>query len=68
VAKLAVLTGMWNLYEIEKGELKLTFKPPKRRPVAEYLKIQGRFRHLNDEEIAKIQQMVDAECKRLGIE
>jgi pyruvate ferredoxin oxidoreductase beta subunit len=68
IAKLAVLTGMWNLYEIERGEIKPTFKPPKRKPVAEYLKTQGRFRHLNDEETAKIQQMVDKECKRLGIE
>lgn len=68
IAKLAVLTGIWNLYEIERGEFKLTFKPPKRRPVADYLKVQGRFRHLTDEEIAEIQRMVDEECKRLGIE
>jgi len=68
IAKLAVLTGMWNLYEIERGEFKLTFKPPKRRPVADYLKVQGRFRHLTDEETAEIQRMVDEECKRLGIE
>lgn len=68
VARLAVLTGMWNLYEVENGVLKLTFRPPKRRPVAEYLKMQGRFRHLTDEEIARIQQMVDEECKKLGIE
>ena len=68
IAKLAVLTGMWNLYEIERGEFKLTFKPPKRRPVADYLKVQGRFRHLTDEEIAEIQRTVDEECKRLGIE
>jgi pyruvate ferredoxin oxidoreductase beta subunit len=67
VARLAVLTGMWSLYEIERGEIRATFKPPKRKPVAEYLKVQGRFRHLTDEEIAKIQQMVDDECKRLGI-
>lgn len=68
IAKLAVLTGMWNLYEIDHGEFKLTFKPPKRRPVADYLKMQGRFRHLTDEEIAEIQRMVDEECKRFGIE
>ncbi len=59
---------MWNLYEVERGESKLTFKPPKRRPVAEYLKVQGRFRHLTEEEIANIQRMVDGECKRLGVE
>jgi len=68
VARLAVLTGAWVLYEIEGGQLKVTFKPPKRRPVAEYLKLQGRFRHLTDEEIADIQRMVDEQCKRFGIE
>ncbi|HID60388.1 MAG TPA: pyruvate synthase subunit beta [Hadesarchaea archaeon] len=67
VAKLAVLTGMWNLYEIDGGELRVTLKPPKRKPVAEYLKVQGRFKHLTDEEIVKIQQMVDEGCKRLGM-
>lgn len=68
VAKLAVLTGAWVLYEMEDGEFKLTFKPPKRRPVAEYLKLQGRFGHLTDEEIAEIQRMVDEQCRRYGIE
>ncbi|MDI6884523.1 MAG: pyruvate synthase subunit PorB [Hadesarchaea archaeon] len=68
VARLAVLTGSWVLYEIEDGKLNVTFKPPKRRPVAEYLKLQGRFRHLTDEEIAEIQRMVDEQCKRFGIE
>ena len=59
---------MWVLYEIENGELKLTFKPPKRKPVAEYLKLQGRFRHLSDADIAEIQKFVDENCKRLGLE
>lgn len=68
VARLAVLTGAWMLYEIENGEFRLTFKPPKRRPVAEYLKLQGRFKHLTDEEIAEIQRMVDEQCRRYGIE
>ncbi|GAI65311.1 unnamed protein product, partial [marine sediment metagenome] len=67
VAKLAVLTGMWNLYEIENGSFNLTFKPPKRKPVADYLNMQRRFRHLTDEEIAEIQRTVDEEWKRLGI-
>lgn len=68
VARLAVLTGAWVLYEVEDGKLNVTFKPPKRRPVAEYLKLQGRFRHLTDEEIAEIQRTVDEQCKRFGIE
>jgi pyruvate ferredoxin oxidoreductase beta subunit len=68
VMRMAVLTGAWILYEIENGKLKVTFKPPKRRPVADYLKMQGRFRHLTDEEIAGIQKMVDEQCKRFGID
>ncbi len=68
VARLAVLTGTWVLYEVEGGKLNVTFKPPKRRPVAEYLKLQGRFRHLTDKEVAEIQQMVDEQCKRFDIE
>ncbi len=68
VARLAVLTGAWILYEVENGKPNVTFKPPKRKPVAEYLKLQGRFRHLTDEEIAEIQRMVDEQCKRFGIE
>ncbi|MCS7131246.1 MAG: pyruvate synthase subunit PorB [Hadesarchaea archaeon] len=67
VARLAVLTGSWVLYEIERGQLRVTFKPPKRRPVADYLRLQGRFRHLTDEEIAQIQRMVDEQCRRFGI-
>ena len=68
VSRLAVLTGFWVLYEIENGKLNVTFKPPKRRPVADYLKMQGRFKHLTDAEIAEIQRTVDEQYKRFGIE
>ncbi len=68
VARLAVLSCAWILYEVENGISRVTFKPPKRRPVAEYLKLQGRFRHLTDGEIAEIQRMVDEQCRRFGIE
>jgi pyruvate ferredoxin oxidoreductase beta subunit len=68
VARLAVLTGAWILYEHEGGKTTVTFKPAKRRPVAEYLKLQGRFRHLTEEEINEIQKMVDEQCRRLGID
>ncbi len=52
VGRLAVETGMWILYEIEDGVFKLTGRskalldPSKRKPVEEYLKLQGRFSHL----------------------
>lgn len=68
IARLAVLTGAWMLYEAENGQIKVTFKPPKRKPIAEYLKLQGRYRHLTEKEIGEIQKFVDRECKRLGID
>lgn len=45
VAKLAVETGMWPLKEAIHGAVTHTYVP-KRRPVEEYLRLQGRFRHL----------------------
>lgn len=64
VAKRAVLSGVWVLMEAENGKIRLN--PPssamieKRRiPVKEYLILQGRFKHLTDEEITTIQRHVD---------
>ncbi|MDI6845053.1 MAG: 3-methyl-2-oxobutanoate dehydrogenase subunit beta [Candidatus Saccharicenans sp.] len=60
LARLAVQTGYFPLIEIEKGEKwTLNLKLKERKPIAEYLKLQGRFRHLSEEEIAAIQQEVD---------
>lgn len=65
VARLAVETGMWILYEVEEGKLRLT-GPSKRlmdrggrKPVIEYLKAQGRFSNLTEEEVANLQKMID---------
>jgi len=70
LARLAVETGMWILYEIENGDpstLRITVRPPKRKPVKEYLKLQGRFQHLRREEIERIQKLVNEDYKRLGL-
>ncbi|MFN3804442.1 MAG: pyruvate synthase subunit PorB [Pyrobaculum sp.] len=66
VARLAVETGYFPLYEWEGGRLRLN--PPssghldksRRKPLREFLKLQGRFAHLTDEEIAEIEREVDA--------
>jgi pyruvate/2-oxoacid:ferredoxin oxidoreductase beta subunit len=56
VARLAVQSGVWPLFEILDGEqMKLTYKPRELKPVGEYLKPQARFRHVTDEQIAGIQ-------------
>ena len=54
-AKNAVETGLWALYEIENGKLKLNVKPSKLKPVKEYLGGQKRFKHLKEEHLEKIQ-------------
>ena len=65
IARLAVETKIFPLYEIEKGrEYTLTVKP-QGVPVREYLKLQGRFGHLSVEEIQTIQANVEEEWEIL---
>jgi pyruvate ferredoxin oxidoreductase beta subunit len=59
MARLAVQTGSWALYEIENGKLNVTFKLSQRKPVKEYLAPQRRFKHLTDAEITHLQELVD---------
>ncbi|MDI6697758.1 MAG: 3-methyl-2-oxobutanoate dehydrogenase subunit beta [Candidatus Saccharicenans sp.] len=66
LARLAVQTGYFPLFEIEDGEKwTLNLKIKERKPIAEYLKLQGRFRHLKEEEIALIQQEVDTRWAKI---
>jgi len=59
VARMAVQTNIFPLYEVEEG-LKYTINyRPKEYPVREYFKLQGRFKHLTDEDLQFIQEMVD---------
>lgn len=64
IAKTAVLTRFWPLFEVENGEWRLTNKVMNPKPIEEYLKPQGRFKHLfkpeNAELLAEIQADVDA--------
>jgi len=69
IAKLAVETGFWPLIEIENGKWRFTYKPKERKPVQEFLKSQGRFKHLFKEEnkrvLEGIQKNTDARWERL---
>jgi pyruvate ferredoxin oxidoreductase beta subunit len=64
IGKLAVKTGIWPLKEYVDGHVMHTKIPRERKPVEDYLKLQGRYQHLfepenNVELINEIQQKVD---------
>ncbi|RLG89141.1 MAG: pyruvate synthase subunit beta [Thermoprotei archaeon] len=71
MARLAVETGAWILWEYYEGKMRIS--PPsmpyrdknKRKPIREYLLSQGRFRHLKDEDIMKIEQRIDERWKAI---
>ncbi len=65
VARGMVQSGLWPLYEVVDGALKLNYKPRELKPVGEVLKMQGRFRHLADEEVERIQRDATAFWSRL---
>jgi len=58
VARLAVDTRVFPLYEIENGKVRITRKS-KGLPITEYIKVQGRFQHLTEPEIEAMQKAVD---------
>lgn len=70
IARLASETNFWPLYEIEKGKYKITWEPSAPKPVGEFLKTQGRFKHLmsekNKSHLDEIQKMVNDEFARIA--
>lgn len=71
IGKLAVDTCFWPLYEVENGVFKLTRKvsPKKKKPITDWLKSQGRFKHLFNEgcesKLEEIQKKVDEDWERM---
>ncbi len=65
IGRLAVETGVFPLYEVENGKYKLNFDFPELRPVTDYMKLQGRFRHLSADILEKIQKRVTADYTEL---
>ncbi len=66
VSRLAVETGMWINYEYEMGSFRVTTLVPRRKPVSEYLRLQGRFRHLTDKDVEEMQRLVDEHVSRVN--
>ncbi|RPJ43755.1 MAG: 3-methyl-2-oxobutanoate dehydrogenase subunit beta [Deltaproteobacteria bacterium] len=65
IARLAVHTKIFPLYEVENGDRYNINIAPKNVPVEEYLRLQGRFNHLTEDQIRGIQETVDREWERL---
>jgi len=69
MARLAVETCFWPLYEVENGTWRLTYKPKEKRPITDWIEKQGRFRHLMKEEnrhiIDELQANVDYKWEQL---
>ncbi|MBN1643768.1 MAG: pyruvate synthase subunit beta [Dehalococcoidales bacterium] len=65
LGRLAVQTGVFPLYEVENGKYKLNIDPSPLRPLQDYLKLQGRFRHLSEGTIKQIQERVVSEYEKL---
>jgi len=69
IAQLAVDTGFWPLYEIKNGTVQITSKPRQRKPIVEWLKSQGRYKHLfkpgNEYIIEAIQEYIEKMWEKL---
>jgi pyruvate/2-oxoacid:ferredoxin oxidoreductase beta subunit len=64
IARLAVQTNIFPLYEIEDGT-RYTINYKGDRRVDDYLQTQGRFKHLSKEDISLIQDMVTEDWRHL---
>jgi len=66
LSRLAVQTRWFPLYEIENG-IKITInKNLKTKPIQDFILPQGRFRHLKDEDVDRIQENVNSRWDRLN--
>ena len=72
VGKMAVATGAWILYEWQEGRYALTglsrgmLKKANRKPIMEYLKLQGRFGKLTAADVNDLQADLDAAWDKMS--
>ncbi len=69
VCKMAVETCYWPLFEVDHGKWKITYEPKHKQPIEEFLRLQGRFKHLfkpdNEDLIVQFQDEVDKRWEHL---
>jgi len=63
ICKLAVETCYWPLFEVVEGKWILNYEPKKKLPIEDFLRPQGRFKHLfkpeNEQLLVQYQEEVD---------
>jgi pyruvate ferredoxin oxidoreductase beta subunit len=70
IGRLAVQTGWSLLYEVENGVFRLTSaseqiaRSGKLKPLKEYIREQGRFRNITEEQVGELQAWVNERWKR----
>ncbi len=65
IGRLAVESGAFPLYEVENGRYTITQPVEEFRPLKDYLKVQGRFRHLSDQVMEESEKRLRKEYARL---
>jgi pyruvate/2-oxoacid:ferredoxin oxidoreductase beta subunit len=65
LARLAVQSKIFPLYEVEDGDRYILNLEPEGVPVKEYLELQGRFSFLREGDLERIQEQVNHEWERL---
>jgi pyruvate ferredoxin oxidoreductase beta subunit len=64
-SRLVVNSRIFPLYEVLDGHYVINRKVDNPIPISDYLKQQGRFRHLKPEDVEKIQERVNLEYEKL---
>lgn len=64
-AHLAVETNAFPLVECDHGKWRITYRPERVRPLAEYVGGQGRFAHLGEEDLSRMKVAVDSYWEEL---
>lgn len=64
ISRLAVQSRVFPLYEFKEGKFNLT-KPTKPIGVKDYLRAQQRFKHLTDDEVGEVQEIIEERWDRL---
>ena len=66
ISKLAVQTRLFPLFEMEDGRRLRINKNPKARDLKSFIELQGRFKHLTENEVSSLQKDVEGRWERLS--